>query len=280
MNAGPRSGAFEPFFLPAAHGERFCIFHPATATERGSLVYVHPFAEEMNKSRRMAALQSRMLAASGIAVLQIDLLGCGDSSGELRDATWELWRHDVQLAVQWLAGRGRGHVGLWGLRLGALLALDAARDCDPAPAQFVLWQPVTSGEQFLTQFLRLRVATGMIASGVASTSTQDLRNHLKAGTLLEIAGYDLTPALAASIDALKLAELAPRSARVNWLEVVAEAGRPLPPASRRIADAWSAGGVDVGTCTVAGDPFWNTVEVAECPALLEETTRVLGQARR
>jgi alpha-beta hydrolase superfamily lysophospholipase len=50
---------------------------------------------------------------------------------------------------------------LWGLRLGALLALDAAPLCDPAPAGFVLWQPVVSGEQFLTQFLRLRVASAM-----------------------------------------------------------------------------------------------------------------------
>jgi len=280
VNAGPHRGAFEPFFLPAAYGERFCIFHPATAPERGSLVYLHPFAEEMNKSRRMAALQSRMLAASGIAVLQIDLLGCGDSSGELRDASWPLWRQDVQLGVQWLAGRTSGKVGLWGLRLGALLALDAARDCDPAPNHFVLWQPVTSGEQFLTQFLRLRVATGMIASGVASTSTQDLRNELKAGTLLEIAGYDLTPALASSIDALKLAELAPRGARVNWFEVVAEAGRPLPPASRRIADAWTAEGVDVGTYAIAGERFWNTIEIAECPGLLAETTRLLAPPLR
>ena len=44
---------------------------------------VKAWAEEMNKARRMAALQARLLAENGYAVLQIDLHGCGDSSGDL-----------------------------------------------------------------------------------------------------------------------------------------------------------------------------------------------------
>ncbi len=45
------------------------------ASGKPLVVHVHAFAEEMNKSRRMAAMQSRALAAAGFAVLQIDLLG-------------------------------------------------------------------------------------------------------------------------------------------------------------------------------------------------------------
>lgn len=272
------TGPFEPFFLPAISGERFCVFHPAAGASRGSLVYVHPFAEEMNKSRRMAALQSRMLAAHGYAVLQIDLFGCGDSSGDFGDANWETWLQDVALGVRWLRQHVGGSVTLWGLRLGALLALDAARLCDPAPAGYVLWQPIVSGEQFLTQFLRLRVASGMIADGVARTGTQDMRKEIHAGTVLEIAGYDLAPGLAVAIDGLKLAALAPLGAPVHWFEVVAEADRPLSAASRRVADAWIAAGLALDTHVIAGEPFWNTIEIAESPALLAETTRVLAPA--
>ena len=41
-------------------GQRFCIYHPPALVSvnepvRGLVLYVHPFAEEMNKSRRMAA---------------------------------------------------------------------------------------------------------------------------------------------------------------------------------------------------------------------------------
>ena len=78
--------AFEAFFLPAGREQRFCILHGAESgiPVRGALVYVHPFAEEMNKARRMAALQARAMAAAGYAVLQIDLYGCGDSAGDCR----------------------------------------------------------------------------------------------------------------------------------------------------------------------------------------------------
>ena len=276
MSAGAHGGTFEPFFLPAgARGERFCIYHPAMGVPRGGIVYLHPFAEEMNKSRRMAALQSRRLAACGFAVLQIDLYGCGDSSGDFGDARWEFWKADAALAVEWLKQRAGGSIYLWGLRLGALLALDFAGGEPEGCAGFLLWQPVVNGEQFMTQFLRLRVAGEMIAAGTAKTGTQQLREGLKAGGQLEIAGYDIASGLAAAIDRLKLAELAPRDAPVHWFDVVPEAGRTPPPASSRVADAWRARGMKVDVHTVVGEPFWNTIEIAECSPLLDATVNAL-----
>jgi exosortase A-associated hydrolase 2 len=95
---------FKPSFQTVndgPHGQRFCIHHPpALATPLGLVVHVHPFAEEMNKSRRMAAQQARALAAAGFAVLQIDLLGCGDSAGDSSDATWAAWLADVVWAAR------------------------------------------------------------------------------------------------------------------------------------------------------------------------------------
>lgn len=261
--------------MPAARGERFCIFHPAAGTPHGAIVYLHPFAEEMNKSRRMAALQARMLAMHGFVVLQIDLFGCGDSSGEFGEARWDIWKEDVSLGLQWLRRRVPGPIRLWGLRLGALLALDFATASNEVFGGFLLWQPVVNGESFLTQFLRLRMATEMIADDAVKTSTQALRSELKAGTVLEVAGYDLAPALAHAIERLKLAELPPPlGTPVHWLEVVPEAGRPLSPASQRVADAWIEHGVKLEARTVAGQPFWNAIEITECPELLAETTRV------
>ncbi|MCC6473266.1 MAG: hydrolase 2, exosortase A system-associated, partial [Burkholderiales bacterium] len=223
------SGGFEPFFLPAPAGERLCLFHPPRAALRAAVLYLHPFAEEMNKSRRMAALGARALAARGCAVLQIDLYGCGDSSGDFGDASWEAWLEDAALALGWLRARADAPLALWGLRLGALLALDAARQGAASPERFLLWQPVASGEAMLTQFLRLRVAGEMLAEGKAATGVQDLRSRLAAGAAQEIAGYMLSPALAASIDALRLSELRPARGAVHWLEVVPEAGRAPTP---------------------------------------------------
>src|SRR5438105_15187960 len=117
----------EVFFLPRSVGKRLCIYHPPAGQVRGALVYVHPLAEEMNKSRRMAALQSRALAEAGYAVLQIDLLGCGDSSGDFSDATWQAWVSDVVQACHWVHARARAPLWLWGVRVGCLVIAEAAR---------------------------------------------------------------------------------------------------------------------------------------------------------
>jgi exosortase A-associated hydrolase 2 len=262
------------FFLPAEAGQRFCIHHPGTRDGRG-VVYVHPFCEEMNKARRMAALQSRRLAAAGYSVLQIDLFGCGDSSGNFVDARWEIWKRDLQVAIGWLRSRVGGSLGLWGLRLGATLAADVARDPALGIERLLLWQPVGSGEAFLTQFLRLRLAAEMLADGAAQTGVRELRESLGRGTALEVAGYDLHPRLAADIDALRLADLAPAVRRVDWLEV-ASTDEPKPtPASQRVLEAWRSKGLEVHAAAVKGEPFWATIEVTECEALLAATDELL-----
>jgi len=268
------------FFLPAESGERFCIHYPAAGDGAlAGVVYAHPFCEEMNKARRMAALQSRRLAAAGTAVLQIDLFGCGDSSGDFVDARWEIWKQDLRLALGWLKSRASGPVALWGLRLGATLAADVARDRGLGIEQLVLWQPVASGELLLTQFLRLRLAAEMLADGAAQSGVRELRESLRSGSSQEIGGYVLHPQLAADIDALRLSELAPAVGRVHCLEVTATADPKLSPASQRAMEAWRSKGLDVRSTAVQGEPFWSTLEITECEALLSATETSLGRAQ-
>ena len=208
MISSARSRPLEPFFLSGPRGDRFCIFHPAATDPRGAVLYLHPFAEEMNKSRRMAALQSRALASNGFAVLQIDLFGCGDSDGESVEARWEIWREDVALAMRWLAENAHPVITIWGLRLGALLALDAAPQCDRAPHAFILWQPVLKGETLINQFLRLRVASEMLSESKSRSGAQDLRAALAAGATVEIAGYELTQQLVTAIEGARRVRIA------------------------------------------------------------------------
>ncbi|QGZ40568.1 exosortase A-associated hydrolase 2 [Pseudoduganella flava] len=270
----------QPFFLDGGAAARFCLYHaPAHAPAgqcAGAWLYLHPFAEEMNKSRRMAALLARALAAQGHAVLQLDLYGCGDSAGDFGDARWETWRDDVLRGLQWLERQCGRRPGLWGLRLGALLALDVAATVD-VPA-LLLWQPITSGAQCLTQFLRLKVASQMLTDGAAGNGTAALRHALAAGEALEIAGYRLDPALAAAIDGCDGTRLPAPACPVHWYEVAADSGRPLSPAAARVTDGWRAAGATVATHVVAGPQFWATQEIEECPALLDATLRHLAAA--
>ncbi|MDY0963382.1 hydrolase 2, exosortase A system-associated [Massilia sp. CFBP9026] len=261
----------EPFFLKADGGQRFCLYHPPAGPARGALLYVHPFAEELNRARRMAALQARAFAAAGHAVLQIDLAGCGDSSGDFGDARWELWKADLALAAAWLQEKTDAPLRLWGLRLGALLALDYARAAAHPVAGMLLWQPVLKGSTCLTQFLRLRLAGALLADGDAGpgANTSALRTALQNGETLEIAGYDLDPRLAAALDALDPLDAFRPACPVDWIEAVAQPGANPAPGAARAASAWQAAGIDLRLHPVHSAPFWTTTEITESAAWLD-----------
>jgi len=265
----------EPFFLEADGGQRFCLYHPPAGPARGALLYVHPFAEELNRSRRMAALQARAFAAAGHAVLQIDLAGCGDSSGDFGDARWERWQADLALAAAWLRERTDAPLRLWGLRLGALLALDYARTAAHPVAGMLLWQPVLKGSTYLTQFLRLRLAGALLADGDAGGGTAQLRAALLAGEALEIAGYDLDPHLARALDALDPLDAFRPACPVDWIEAVTQAGAEPSPGAARAAAAWCDAAVDLRLHPVHSAPFWTTTEITENAAWLETGTAAL-----
>jgi exosortase A-associated hydrolase 2 len=263
-----------PLFIDSrgtAGGQRFCVLHrPHKA--RGAVVYVHPFAEEMNKSRRMAALQSRAFADAGYAVLQYDLYGCGDSAGDFGDATWDDWIDDVADAAHWLRSQFDVPLTLWGLRAGCLIASEAARRRSLA-CDFVFWQPMTSGKLVLQQHLRLQLAKDML-DGQARGTTDRLRARLAAGESVEIAGYALNPGLAQGLDGATLAPAGP--GRSAWVEVSTRNEASLLPATAAAAERWRASGHGVTQRVVQGPSFWTTTEIEEVPALVEATLDLIG----
>lgn len=267
----------QPFFLPANPGERFCIYYPpSTSACRGNIVHIHAFGEEMNKSRRMVALQARAFARLGYGVLLMDLYGCGDSSGDFADARWTIWKNDIAIAVKWLKSREDVPVVLWGLRLGALLMMDFAKDSTDTYDSFLMWQPVVNGEAYLTQFLRLKVANEMLGGGKVKTGTRELKDSLKKGEYLEIAGYELAPELAMALDACRLANSAIAGSTCHWLEVASEEGGSVSPASQRVIDEWKKVDVRLDAHVVTGEPFWVTQEITECRSLMAATSALFS----
>src|SRR5436853_5617830 len=132
-----------PFFIEGIAGKLFAIYHePAGFTpDLGDVIYLPPFGDEINNSRHFTALMARELAKLGLGVLLIDLYGCGDSAGDFRDASCEIWKKDVSVGVEWLLNRGREHVSLWGLCFGSLLCLDFASESRHPFQRIVLCQP-------------------------------------------------------------------------------------------------------------------------------------------
>lgn len=260
------------FFQPAADGEqRLCLFHAPAGAARSKVLYLHPFAEEMNKSRRMAALACRALAEAGHAVLQIDLRGCGDSSADFGDAGWADWQADVRLGLEWLDAKvPEAPLWLWGLRAGALLAAaDWGR-----PVNHLFWQPMTSGKLALQQFLRLKLAAEM-ASGASKGLMEAMKTELAAGRPVDIAGYRLGSALASGLEAAKLAPTG-TPGRVEWLELSTREDAVLTPVSEQAIKSWGEAGWAVRSKIVQGPGFWATAEIELAPALIAATVEALA----
>ncbi len=281
---GESSAAVRTFYLPVDEGRagrRYCRFHAtAVAQPLGSVVYVHPFAEEMNKSRHMAALQARALSQAGFNVLQLDLFGCGDSSGDFGDATWQDWIDDVALGCHWLLRERDAPLWLWGLRAGCLLAAQAAAQL-PSQANFVFWAPATSGKLLLQQFLRLKSAANLLAGG-AKEQSQEPRQQLSKGESIEVAGYTIAPGLALGMEAALLAppkrpgQSQASTSRLEWFDVSTRPDAAISPAAGKTLAIWENSGVAVRSHVVEGPAFWQTTEIELAPALLSATVAAMS----
>lgn len=277
MNA-PFSGMphAEPFFFDAEPGTRFCLYHAPDprVKPRGGILYIHPFAEELNKSRRTAALQARAFASVGYAVLQVDLFGCGDSCGDFSSARWDIWQSDLEVAFRWLHARVGGPMYLWGLRLGALMALDFA--CATPVEGIILWQPFVRGRTCINQFLRARLATELLVDGIPVNTTA-LRDDLYGHGFIEINGYELSAELARAIDARDAAAMVPRTPRVDWFATGTPDDGAAAAMAARIDRRWPD--TTLRFHHVAGPAFWATRAIADSPALLDATTRFAAPER-
>jgi hypothetical protein len=93
-----------------------------------------------------------------------------------------------------------------------------------------------------------------------------------AGETIEIAGYDLAPALAADLDLLRLDPDVPPNVRsLHWFDVAAEDGRPMPPASTRLIERWRGRGAAVDARAIKGEAFWALLETTVAPNLIGAT---------
>lgn len=257
-------------FLAGRQGPLFVLRHgPSSGTQ--CVLVVPPFAEEMNKCRRMVALLATRLADGGVATVVPDFYGTGDSGGDFVDADWNLWRDDLRRTARWCAETMTPVTGILAIRLGCSFACDdELLAALPALSRTIFWQPVLDGPRYLTQFLRLRVAASM-ANGVQE-SVADLRRELSTAGEIEIAGYRISASLAAALDATKVPSRLPtRLGMLEWLEIVRENGLPVSPSSARLIQAALDAGLDVTSGAVAGEPFWAATEIVTNDELIRRT---------
>lgn len=266
-----KAAAFTAQFLGAPGRRIFALLRRPPGEPRGCLLVVPPFAEEMNKSRKMVSDVGQAAAEHGLATVVPDLYGTGDSEGDFVDGTWGGWLDDLGTTSQWTASLGLPVTHLLGIRLGAALAADAInRQTLPAVRCSVFWQPGLDGERLLTQFLRLRVAASLMEQDRKET-VAGLRARFAAGEAVDVAGYAISAQLAADLDGTKVTTLPPGLGHLHWMEVVRDGQAALPGASQNLVNQARDGGLPVETVSVPGEPFWSSTEIVRNRPLVQAT---------
>jgi exosortase A-associated hydrolase 2 len=269
--------AIEARFIDGSRGRIFVLLHtPQHAAGGGPCVLVAPpFGEELNKCRRMIAVVAHTLAQAGVATVWPDYYGTGDSEGEFRDASWELWLDDLLRTTAWAQERGWTVSSMLGVRLGCMAAARLAASLSGGLRRCVFWQPTCDGERFTTQFLRLRVAASMMAD--RKETVAELRQQLLAAQTVEVAGYELTAPLIEQIDRERLGDtIGAALGELHWMEVVRDAEAPLPQPSSRVIEVARQRLRSVATHRIVGEPFWSSTEIVLLPELVNRTVETLA----
>jgi hypothetical protein len=164
---------------------------------RAAVVLVPPLFEEQRCAHRALHVAAGALAASGAAVLHINLTATGNSAGSLAEVTIDRWHADVRAAAAFLRERTDVPLTFLGCRAGALLAATAG-----IAADLLLLQPVTAGKEYLRQ-TRTRRAIQDKLTGSAVPVEPD-----------ELEGQVLSAALTDGLEALRMPEAPPGHVRL------------------------------------------------------------------
>lgn len=186
----------QPGFLSTSAGNVFTVRHYDQAPSRGAVVVVPPFAEEMNCCRRIVTKLATQLTPAGYQLFLFDFFGTGDSSGQIEDATADIW---LQNLGEVLAHVRAEHdlAAVLSIRLGSHIALQV-QDLF-ADVQHICWQPLLSTRMQFTELCRHAAISQRLRKERSILSVDSLFAELEAGNTVDLAGYSVTSKLGQSL---------------------------------------------------------------------------------
>ena len=107
----------------------------------------------------------------------------------------------------------------------------------------------------------MRIAANLDRTDTAKETTTSMRRALASGEILEVAGYEIHPALAEAVDGARLEQhrLADGS-QVLWLENAVGAPPGPTPASEALLARWPGEGCQIDLRLFQGPAFWQVHE--------------------
>jgi pimeloyl-ACP methyl ester carboxylesterase len=273
----------EPFFFPARDGTPlFATWRGASTPASGAVpcwVICAPFAEEEKSAHRTLVELCETLRSQGASTLCFAYRGTGDSGGDFSESTLASWREDILAACEEAGRRSGSTPGLIGLRLGAGLAAQAAREA--GASQLVLIEPVLVGRAFLMQLGARKKLRAMMTEEEGTSNAESARCagtrtpsvESRAHTQFEdYDGWPLGEAMREELGALNLMKEAPSLPAESEVLVLQVGPRAeVAPPLLKWAEGLEAHNVpcEVRTRAVVMPPFWNRLDLVKSAPLCE-----------
>ena len=261
-----------PFFLDSGDAQIYAVAHDPAGVASGQVfVFCHPLAEEKLWTHRVLVGYARHLAATGGAVLRMDLRGNGDSDGDFSQSSVHTGIADIRSAIDEAKRRwGAPRVHLLGLRFGATLAaLVAEQSADVG--RLVLWAPIADGERYMQELLRTNLATQTAVYKEVRYDRTELVEQMRNGATVNVDGYSMAYPMYEQAAQIKLtAAKKAHAGPVLVVQIERQAGRRAPDLEQL------AGSYAHATLTLAlEEPFWKEIQksyLQDAPQLFTVTT--------
>jgi alpha-beta hydrolase superfamily lysophospholipase len=251
--------AATPIVFDAAGSWCFGWLHRAAGPARRSgVVLCRPLGYEALCTYQTYAALAETLARAGFDVLRFDYQGTGDSAGADADPDRvAAWVASIVAAARELKRLARvDALSLFGVRMGATLAVEAARELGGVDS-LVMWAPCTTGRAFVRELRAASAASAQPPAGSQAGDMEALGFLYTAQTLHDLHAIDCV-----HIDARP----APRALVVLRDDIPGEG--PLPA-------AWREEGVEVAALALPGyakmmvEPHKGVVEQGSLDAIAQ-----------
>ncbi|HKE49019.1 MAG TPA: alpha/beta fold hydrolase [Rhodanobacteraceae bacterium] len=245
------------FFFGNSDRQLYGVYHAAQSGPGRPIgvVLCSPFGAEAIRAHRILRVLAERLARAGAHVLRFDYRGTGDSAGDGSDVDLEQWQGDIASADAELRDMSGVTRVIWiGLRLGASLAMLAARKPPAGLAGLVLWEPVVRGKDYLAELDRMHHAF-MINELDETWERIAARNRQRSKGVrtLEALGFEIGAPLEQALEALDLAKVEKLSAKRVFV-----VGGEQPAVTAELMAHLATLGAESDSIDTAADDAWNS----------------------
>jgi len=269
-----KNKAGERFFFNSGGKNLYGNLHYAAAPSRKfGWVFCDPFAEEKLWAQRILFNLARRFAGHGFPVIRFDYMGHGDSEGIFTDTSLASRIENILSAIAVMRERGEvEHIGLFGLRLGAALALKALQREASAEA-VILWAPALNITDYIYDCLRSNLTTQMVVHQKVLETRDKLVRRMVAGETVNIDGYELPGILYKEGEALNREGLVPERPCKSFVLDIVRRQRPFGPDLQKFQEQWETRGGEIQVSQSVFDPFWTELRnyYPSAPELNEKT---------